>query len=112
MSSIAFATFNKDALFHKQINSKFPDHDPIVPNGHRVLLRDGKPSLAQLMHQRPFIHLLHEPSSQPMEHRLRAPNDSSGQQVNPALGAICPRVQRVLWFHFPFLTAGTTFRIR
>ena len=62
--------------------------------------------------QRPFIHLPHESSSQPMEHRLRAPNDSSGQQVNPALGAICPRVQRVLWFHFPFLTAGTTFRIR
>ena len=65
----------------------------------RLISSRGLPKLSSKQRRKP----------EAFEHRLRGPNDSSGQQVNVALGAIYPRVQRVLWFHFPFLTAGTTF---
>src|SRR5215469_6058089 len=40
------AAFNSTRTL-QQISSKFLHYDAIVPNGHRILLRDGKPSPAR-----------------------------------------------------------------
>ena len=48
-----------------------------------MLLRDGEPRLAELVHQCVFIDFLKEPGSQRVEYRQGAANDSFGQEVNP-----------------------------
>ena len=68
-----------------------------------MLLRDGEPRLTELVHQCVFIDFLKESSSQRVEHRQGAANDSFGQEVNPVLAGIHLRVLRVLRFHFPCL---------
>jgi hypothetical protein len=78
-----------------------------------MLLRDGEPRLAELVHQRVFIDFLKESSSQRMEHRQGAANNSFGQKVNPVLAGIhlrVLRVLRVLRFHFPFLLPAQPFQ--
>ena len=55
--------FDEDDVFDEQVDSIFSDHDPIVSNDHGMLLRDGEPGLADLVHQCVFIHSLKESSS-------------------------------------------------
>jgi len=55
--------FDEDDVFDEQVDSIFPDHDPIVSNDHGMLLRDGEAGLAELVHQCVFIDLLKESSS-------------------------------------------------
>jgi hypothetical protein len=98
-----YLQFDEDDVFDKQVNSIFPDHDPIVSNDHGMLLRDGEPRLAQLVDQCVFIDSLKESSSQRVDHRQGCANDSFGQEVNPVLADIHLRVLRVLRFHFPCL---------
>jgi hypothetical protein len=103
MLSIAFANFQFD-------NSIFPYHDAIVPNDHGILVRHGKPRLAQLVHQCVFIDLLKESGSQRVEHRQGAANDSFGQEANPVRAGIHLRVLRALRFHFPCLLPARRFQ--
>ena len=72
---LGYLQFDEDDVFDELVNSIFPDHDPIASNDHGVLLRDGEPRLAQLVHQCVFIHFLKKPSSQCVEHRQGAAND-------------------------------------
>jgi hypothetical protein len=46
-----YLQLDEDDVFDEQVNSIFPDHDPIVSNNHGMLLRDGEPRLAQLVRQ-------------------------------------------------------------
>jgi hypothetical protein len=39
---LGYLQFDEDDVFDEQVNSIFPDHDPIVPNDHGMLLRDGE----------------------------------------------------------------------
>jgi hypothetical protein len=82
---LGYLQLDEDDVFDEQVNSIFPDHDPIVPNDHGMLLRDGEPRLAELVHQCVFIHFLKESGSQRVEHRKGAANDPIGQEVNPVL---------------------------
>jgi hypothetical protein len=61
---LGYLQFDEHAVCDQQVNSIFPDLDPIVSNDHGMLLRDGEPRLAQLVHQCVFIDFLKEPSSQ------------------------------------------------
>ena len=51
VNCLGYLQFNEDDVFDEQVNSVFPDHDPIVSNDHVMLLRDGEPSLAELVRQ-------------------------------------------------------------
>jgi hypothetical protein len=44
---LGYLQFDEDDVFDEQVNGIFPDHDSVVSNGHRMLLRDGKPRLAE-----------------------------------------------------------------
>ena len=48
---LGYLQLDKDDVFDEQVNSIFPDHDPIVSNDHGMLLRDREPSLAELVFQ-------------------------------------------------------------
>ena len=75
-----------------------------------MLLRDGDPGLAELVHQCVFIDFLKESRSQRVEHRQGAANDSFGQEVNLILAGINLRVPRDLRFHFPCLLPAQPFQ--
>ena len=57
-----------------------------------------------------FHRLLMEASSQRVDHRQGAANDSFGQEVYPVLAGIYLRVLRVLRFHFPCLLPAQPFQ--
>jgi hypothetical protein len=102
---------DEDDVFDEQVNSIFPDHDPIVSNNHGMLLRDGEPRLAQLVHQSVFIHFLKKSSSQRVEHRQSAANDSFGQEVNPVLAGLHLRVSRMPSGLDPRVFCGSIFLV-
>jgi hypothetical protein len=105
------ATFNSmTTLSSTSRSTAYSDYDPIAPNDHGMLVRHGKPRLAQLVHQCVFIDFLKESSSQRVEHRKGAANDSVGQEVNPVLAGIHLRALRVLRFHFPCLLPAQPFQ--
>ena len=66
---LGYLQFDEDDVFDEQINSIFPDHDPIVSSGHAMLLQDGEPRLAQIVHRCVFIYFLKKLRSQRVEHR-------------------------------------------
>jgi hypothetical protein len=58
---LGYLQLDEDHAFDEQVNSIFPDHDPIVPNDHGMLWRHGEPRLAKLVHQCVFIDFLKNP---------------------------------------------------
>jgi hypothetical protein len=46
---LGYLQFDEDDVFNEQVNSIFPDYDPVVPNDHGMLLRDGEPRLAEFV---------------------------------------------------------------
>jgi hypothetical protein len=103
--------FDEDDVFDEQVNGIVPDHNPIISNNDAMSLRDGEPSLPELVHQSVFIDFLKKSASQRGEHRQGTANDSSGQEVNPVLAGLYLRVRRVLRFHFPCLLPEQPFQI-
>src|SRR5271166_161693 len=76
---------HQDRVLDQQVHGIFANHDAVIPNGHSMLLRDGKPSLPQLMRQCVFINLLQEPHPQRALNRQSAADDPPGQPVHLAL---------------------------
>jgi hypothetical protein len=43
-----YLQFDEDDVLDEQVN-RYSDYDPIVPNDHGMLLRDGEPRLAEFV---------------------------------------------------------------
>jgi hypothetical protein len=79
--------FDDDGVLDEQTDDILPRDDIIIVNGKRLLLRDGKPCIAQLMRQSIFISLFQKPRPERMKNPECAANNALRQRIGP--GPIC-----------------------
>ena len=68
--------FNQHVLLHQHVSNVFTHDHTSIPHGHRVLLNDLQPNLAQLEGERVLIHLLEEAVTQGVSDAVGGANDS------------------------------------